>query len=346
MDDRFQSRIEKREERTKPPCVFCGQGNHGIWNCNQFKQKTVRERWKVAKEKYLCFRCLSNEHRGKDCRRTRPCDVDGCQLTHHRLLHDTAQNRKPGPVLPDERADPSREGAESLTNLTMTSNRSKLQPEATSLRTVPVWVKANGKKVKGNAVLDDASNESFMNEEVAGLLGLRTTWQTVQVRVLNDSVETFRSMPLQIDLESDDRQFTKTVNVQTCPRAVTGSYQVVDWNHYQSNWPHLSQCNFATPAKDGFADLLIGVDNPDLHFSIVDFQGPSGGPVAHLGPLGWTCIGSAAKDSNHHSRSHLARTLHTKTTDPENRLTECCNLDRTMRNFWEIESTGTDNVCA
>ncbi|CAB4026159.1 Hypothetical predicted protein, partial [Paramuricea clavata] len=180
VDDRFQNRIEKREERTKPPCVFCGQGNHGIWNCNQFKQKTVGERWKVAKEKYLCFRCLSNEHRGKDCRRTRPCDVDGCQLTHHRLLHDTAQSRKPGPVLPDERADPSREGAESLTNLTMTSNRSKLQPEATSLRTVPVWVKANGKKVKVNAVLDDSSNESFMNEEVSGLLGLRTTWQTVQ----------------------------------------------------------------------------------------------------------------------------------------------------------------------
>ena len=214
------------------------------------------------------------------------------------------------------------------------------------MRTVPVWVKANGKKVKVNAVLDDASNESFMNEEVAGLLGLRTTWKTVQVRVLNDSVETFRSMPLQIDLESDDRQFTKAINVQTCPRAVTGSYQVVDWNHYQSNWLHLSQCNFATPAKDGFADLLIGVDNPDLHFSIVDFQGPSGGPVARLGPLGWTCIGSAAKDTNHHSRSHLARTLHTKTTDPENRLTECCNLDRTMRNFWEIESTGTDKVCA
>jgi hypothetical protein len=47
-------------------------------------------------------------------------------------------------------ADPSREGAESLTNLTMTSNRSKLQPEATSLRTVPVWVKANGKKAKVN----------------------------------------------------------------------------------------------------------------------------------------------------------------------------------------------------
>ena len=56
--------------------------------------------------------------------------------------------------------------------------------------------------MKVNAILDDASNESFMNEEVAGLLGLKATWQTVQVRVLNDSVETFKSMPLQIEIES------------------------------------------------------------------------------------------------------------------------------------------------
>ena len=30
--------------------------------------------------------------------------------------------------------------------------------------TIPVWVKAQGKKVKVNAILDDASNETFLNE--------------------------------------------------------------------------------------------------------------------------------------------------------------------------------------
>ena len=171
-----------------------------------------------------------------------------------------------------------REGADSATatatNLTMTSCESKVKPEAFSLRTVPVWIKGNGKKVKVNAVLDDASNESFVNEEVTGLLGLTAKWETVQVRVLNDSRETFRSMPLKIEIESIDRHFTKTVNVQTCPKAVTGSYRVVDWNSYQKNWPHFAQCNFPAPSKDGFVDVLIGVDNPDMHASIVDLQGP------------------------------------------------------------------------
>jgi hypothetical protein len=67
---------------------------------------------------------------------------------------------------------------------------------------------------------------------------MATMWQTVGIQVLNDSMETFKSMPLEVEIESDNRQFTKTIQVQTCPRAVTGSYRVVDWNLYQKNWPH------------------------------------------------------------------------------------------------------------
>ena len=74
-----------------------------------------------------------------------------------------------------------------------------------------------------------------MNEEVARLLGLKASWQTVQVGVLNDSVETFKSMPLQIEIDSIGRQFKKTIDVQTCPKAVTGCYRVMDWNSYQKN---------------------------------------------------------------------------------------------------------------
>jgi hypothetical protein len=45
--------------------------------------------------------------------------------------------------------------------------------EVSSLRTIPVWLKANGRKVKFNAILDDASNETFLNEQVAGVLVLQ-----------------------------------------------------------------------------------------------------------------------------------------------------------------------------
>ena len=39
-------------------------------------------------------------------------------------------------------------------------------------------------------------------------------------------------------------------------------------------WPHLLQLEFPRPAQNGLVDLLIGVDNADLHYSKVDVHGP------------------------------------------------------------------------
>ena len=67
-----------------------------------------------------------------------------------------------------------------------------------------MWLSAKGKKIKVNAVLDDASTVSYMNEEVAGALGLSGTYEKVTVNVLNENVETFDSMPVSLILESCD----------------------------------------------------------------------------------------------------------------------------------------------
>jgi len=55
--------------------------------------------------------------------------------------------------------------------------------ELVSLRTVPVWIKGNGKKLKVNAVLDDASTGTFLNEEIAIALGLQSAYERVTVSV-------------------------------------------------------------------------------------------------------------------------------------------------------------------
>ena len=70
--------------------------------------------------------------------------------------------------------------------VTMTSCNAKMPTESYLLRTVPVWMKANGRKVKIAAILDDTSNETFLNEEVAGVvLGLQEPFQKVQFHLLN-----------------------------------------------------------------------------------------------------------------------------------------------------------------
>jgi hypothetical protein len=87
--------------------------------------------------------------------------------------------------------DPSREGALPPRNVAMMTQNPASLGEQCSLRTVPVWLKSNEKKIKVNAILDDALNETFVNENVANFLGLQERFQTVQVHVLNNSIETF-----------------------------------------------------------------------------------------------------------------------------------------------------------
>ena len=273
----------------KPPCACCNSPYHGVWSCRDFQQKSWDDRWQLAKDKRLCFRCLAGDHQGRMCTRSQPCQIDGCRGNHHRLLHESLPVTESSSLAAREGVAPP-EGERTPAPRTMTTHNPR-GSEAYSLRTIPVWVKAQGKKIKVNAILDDASNESFLNEEVAGALGLKQSYQTVKVHVLNNSVETFQTMPLRITIESVNGQLTKEIEVKTCPRSVTGSYQVENWRERKVRWPHLVQCNFPLPAKDGVVDLLIGVDYADLHYSFVDIRGNVGKPVARLGPLGWTCIG-------------------------------------------------------
>ena len=151
----------------KPPCALC-EGNHGIWSCQRFQDMKVQDRWNIAKVKYLCFRCLGSHHQGKACLRSKACNTDGCTKNHHALLHDSAPPVKrpedKNPVVPREGETDSR---------THTTTHDTPATEALSLRTIPVWLKANNRKVKVNALLDDASNETFLNAEVAGVLDIQ-----------------------------------------------------------------------------------------------------------------------------------------------------------------------------
>ncbi|KAJ8737818.1 hypothetical protein PYW08_000413 [Mythimna loreyi] len=72
-------------------CFVCDETSHSnATECDAFKKKEVNSRWDTAKSKRLCFRCL--RYRSKTHRCTaKPCGVNGCKYTHHKLLH---QDRK------------------------------------------------------------------------------------------------------------------------------------------------------------------------------------------------------------------------------------------------------------
>ena len=68
-------------------CKLCNLP-HGLWACDSFRKMTVNQRWDIAREQRVCFRCLSYGHQGEACVRSRICGLNGCRSAHHRLLHD------------------------------------------------------------------------------------------------------------------------------------------------------------------------------------------------------------------------------------------------------------------
>ena len=47
----------------------------------------TQDRYDVAKEKRLCFACLSDNHVPKECPRKKKCGIDNCMKSHNKLLH-------------------------------------------------------------------------------------------------------------------------------------------------------------------------------------------------------------------------------------------------------------------
>ena len=104
-----------------------------MWSCRRFQNLGVKERWSIAKEKRLCFRCLASDHEGRACTKARPCNINGCTRNHHYLLHGFAQGDTR-----DGRVVTPREGAPTHTHTS--TSKQETTTETFSLRTVPVLV--------------------------------------------------------------------------------------------------------------------------------------------------------------------------------------------------------------
>jgi len=240
---------------TASSCECCG-GSHRLWKCQNFAQMDVADRWQLAKDKKLCFRCLGSTHNGSTCSRSRPCGLDGCNRVHHRLLHGT-NNSHPGsrgtlhsststPNQTSLRTNQTRQSTsggqpmqastrvtaaaapdntdQRQENITMTSSSPY---EHIALRTVPVIVRNGRKSVKINALLDDGSTKTYLNADVAAELGITGENQHVTVCVLNGQNAGFDTTAVDVELLSLDGRITMTVNAFTTDK-VTGSMKAVD----------------------------------------------------------------------------------------------------------------------
>ena len=67
-------------------CIVC-KGNHRLWECRVFKDKTPTQRAKLVADNKLCFSCLRDKQTLRQCPQPRKCRAEGCNSSHNTLLH-------------------------------------------------------------------------------------------------------------------------------------------------------------------------------------------------------------------------------------------------------------------
>ena len=192
------------------------------------------------------------------------------------------------------------------------------------LRTVPVILKNGSKSMRINALLDDGSTRTYVNEDVADCLGLEGEPVSLNVRLLNDTTAQLRSRSVKFELESCDGRVKKEVAAQTTKR-VTGNMRAINWVVEKKKWSHLKGIRFPSLGRRPIIDMLIGLDLSDLHCSLKDVKGNPGEPIARLTPLGWTSIGLFQENSENEV-NHMSFFI------GEER-----QLDTLIKQMWEIE---------
>ena len=90
-----------------------------------------------------------------------------------------------------------------------------------SLRTVPVVVCNDNIRMTVNALLDDARKKTYSNSNAAKQLKLNGIPKQVRVNVLNKQVKTFKTLPVECNLESENGKIKERVSTFTADGVTT-----------------------------------------------------------------------------------------------------------------------------
>ena len=161
-------------QREKKECALC-QRNHEIDTCKEFLSKTVDGRKAFARQKGLCFGCLSSDHVAKFCKQRKTCKV--CNHLHPTSLHGDRRDVAKGKEMHTKNSDskPSSSSQHSVSGCSSTSLMNHSGMGHMSSMILPVYV--SHESCPGNerlvyALLDSQSDTTFILEDTCSALGL------------------------------------------------------------------------------------------------------------------------------------------------------------------------------
>ncbi|KXJ71123.1 hypothetical protein RP20_CCG021397 [Aedes albopictus] len=250
-------------------CSICEEPGHFGRDCREFRNASLERRWRMVKHMGLCELCIYN-HGKWPCRSKVRCDIEGCNGSHHPLLHLPAHT---GVVNTEARCN---------------SHCAPIVPVL--FRIIPVTLYSGRNACDTLALVDEGSSTSLIDSEIADFLQLSGPREPFEMRWTSGVTRTethSRSVEMKISGRSSrnlDVCVARTVKRLDLPA------QRLNANQLMAEFQHLGDIEIPSFEMDT-PKILIGIDNMHLIAPLASRVGKKGEPIAVKCKLGWTVYG-------------------------------------------------------
>lgn len=238
-------------------CQLCKDSHH-LYHCPKFLDMTPQDRKDKVKSLKSCFKCLGPHTR--ECTTKKSCKKCG-NSNHNTLLHLDFNSSHSDSKDPEKKEDSEKkEKQESNFSIQVRSNKSKQKPVQTLMATALVLVANSiGNWQIGRALLDSASNSSFITEDFAQRLNLTRQKTCIPVSGI-DEIKTSVKWQVYATFKSRVSQFQDRSQFLIVSRISNRTPAVeIDID----SWKIPQQLELADPSfhKSAKVDLLIGTQH-------------------------------------------------------------------------------------
>ena len=332
--------VKENVGKIKPSkiCKKCLKNNHVLQDCYRFKKDSVKERWRFAKEKNLCFQCLDDFHPGKSCSVNDACTVEACTRRHHSLLHFTPANEN------------EVETVQSLFSKTKFACANSKENTATDkiMPSAIVTIHAENGNVKPIRIaFDTMCQDSFIREETALELGMEFGKDLrMDISGFGEKVCTMQTGRVSFGLSRSrrngkDRPVGKDIFVVDAlvrPGKICAPLEPIDIDWGKCT--HLNGLDIADelPHLDSAIDVLIGVNHylKLVTGSLIRHPTDDHVPAAMETVFGYVLIGVNQRSKSMESKPFCKQKIGCMFVQTRDRT----NLEETVEKFWSLESIG------
>ncbi|XP_062705798.1 uncharacterized protein LOC134287620 [Aedes albopictus] len=269
------SRGSQVEKSNRKICVACGMEGHRVYDCEQFRSLNVDERIKIVNQNSLCRTCL-NQHGRWPCRTWQGCGISGCRLRHHTLLHSSSQ----------------------VTSVAVSTSHlnQKQSTDGPLFRILPVTLCGPNGKVELFAFIDEGSQLTLLEDDVASKLGISGPCEPLQLLWTGNVTRSeSKSQRLLVDIAGSrvSHQF-KLVDARTVGKLMLPK-QSLNYRDLAARYPHLRGLPI-NEYEEVVPKLLIGLDNLKLTIPLKIREGGWSQPIAAKCRLGWSIYGCSPSE--------------------------------------------------